>query len=301
MEKHQLKIVIAFFAIYIVWGSTFFFVKMGLQSFTPFLFSTLRFLIGGFVLLLYAVIQKEKFPTLSELPKYILSGIVVFMGGVVAVVWAQQFMSSSLAAAIITTPFWFIVLDKTQWSLYFSNKKIIIGLLLGLLGVLILATQKTNHTQGSSDILQLLGILVMIGGSFFWVAGSLYLKYQTANSSIIANTAVQLLSAGVVCSIITVLNGETSQFVFQNIQTSAWFALIYLSIASTALTYLAFLWLIKIKPPAIVSTYSYVNPLVATLLGWLFAHETIGFIQLMALTLILFGVLFVNLGKTVKI
>lgn len=297
MLSQQSKIFIAFFAIYIVWGSTFFFVKMGLQSFTPFLFSTLRFFIGGTSLLVYALVRKEKFPAQNELLKYILSGIVVFMGGVVAVVWAQQFISSSLAAAIITTPFWFIVLDKKQWAVYFSNKKIIIGLFLGLVGVILLASQKTNHSKDSSDILQLLCILVMIGGSFLWVAGSLYLKYKTSNNSVIANTSVQLLSAGAVCSIITVFNGETSEFVFQNVQTPAWLALIYLSIVSTALTYLAFLWLIKIKPPAVVSTYSYVNPLVATLLGWGFGNESISNIQLIALGVILIGVLFVNLGK----
>ena len=121
MLSHKSKTIIAFFLIYVVWGSTFLFVKIGLQSFTPFLFSTFRFLIGGTILFLFSILRKEKFPAFSELPKYALSGIVIFIGGVVAVVWAQQYISSSLAAAIITTPFWFIVLDKKQWHLYFST------------------------------------------------------------------------------------------------------------------------------------------------------------------------------------
>jgi drug/metabolite transporter (DMT)-like permease len=294
------KILLAFFAIYVVWGSTFLFVKIGLHSFTPFLFSTLRFFIGGFALGIYAVLNKQEMPLKSEFPKFIITGIVVFLGGVVGVVWAQQFISSSLAAAIITTPFWFIVLDKKQWSFYFSNKKIIIGLGLGLLGVIILATQKNGDSKNVSQALQLLGILVIIGGSFFWVAGSLYLKYHPSNTSIYVITAIQLLSAGVICSLISTANGEMQNFIIQNVKQEAWLALLYLSIVSTTLTYIAFMWLIKIKPPAVVSTYSYVNPLVATLLGGLFAGEYIRSTQIIALLIILVGVLFVNLGKNVK-
>jgi drug/metabolite transporter (DMT)-like permease len=296
--SQKAKIFIAFFAIYIVWGSTFLFVKIGLQSFPPFLFSTFRFLIGGSLLLLFTAWKKEKFPAIREFPKFILTGIVVFMGGVVAVVWAQQFISSSLAAAIITTPFWFIILDRKKWPFYFANSKIIIGLLLGLSGVILLASQKQHHSTESSASLQIMAISIIITGSFFWVAGALYLKERPSKSSIYSITAIQLLSAGIACGVIAIINGEFTRINFTIVKPLSWLALFYLGIVSTALTYLAFMWLIKIKPPAVVSTYAYVNPLVATLLGWLFVNETISALQLLALVIILLGVLSVNIGKS---
>jgi drug/metabolite transporter (DMT)-like permease len=296
--SQKTKVAIAFFAIYIVWGSTFLFVKIGLRSFPPFLFSTFRFLIGGLLLVVFTLWKKENFPALKELPKFILSGIVVFMGGVVAVVWAQQFISSSLAAAIITTPFWFIILDRKKWSFYFANKRIIIGLLLGLSGVLLLASQKQPTITDSTASWQLIAIGIIIAGSFFWVAGALYLKERPSKSSIYSITAIQLLSASVACGLIALLNGEFTKMKVIHIQPTAWLALAYLGIVSTALTYLAFMWLIKIKPPAVVSTYAYINPLVATLLGWLFLNETISLLQLIALVIILLGVLGVNIGKS---
>jgi hypothetical protein len=102
-----------------------------LESFQPFILSALRLLIAAVALTGFCLIRKERFPAAPELVKHGTCGLVIFVGGIVAVVWAQQFISSSLAATIITTPFWFIVLDKQQWKFYFSNKWIISGLLLG--------------------------------------------------------------------------------------------------------------------------------------------------------------------------
>src|SRR5689334_5565238 len=140
--SHSTKVVLAFGAIYFIWGSTFFFVQLGLKAFPPFLFSALRLLIAGIALAGFCVISREAFPPKSEILKHAALGAVIFIGGIVAVVWAQQFISSSLASAIITTPFWFIVLDRQQWKFYFSTKWIPGGLILGLIGVIILATFK---------------------------------------------------------------------------------------------------------------------------------------------------------------
>jgi drug/metabolite transporter (DMT)-like permease len=299
--SYRSKLTLAFAAVYIIWGSTFFAVQIGLKSFTPFIFSALRLAIAGSALAIFCVIKGDTFPRGGEILKHVALGLVIFIGGIVAVVWAQQFISSSLASAIITTPFWFIVLDRQQWKFYFSNKWIMGGLALGLLGVVLLATFKKGPVGNVSEEMQLIGIAIIVLGSFFWVAGSLFLKYKPSPTSVYVNTSIQLLSAGVFCSILSYLNAEWTIFSFDSIQLNALLALLYLAIVSSLIGFLSFMWLIKVQPPAIVSTYSYVNPLVATLLGWAFAHEHITSVQLIALGTILLGVLLVNIPNYQKI
>jgi drug/metabolite transporter (DMT)-like permease len=294
---HQIKIILAFAAIYIIWGSSFFGVLTALKSFPPFLLSTLRFLIAGISLLIFCIIKKEKFPEVSDIKKNMLCGIVMFGGGVVSVVWAQQFIASSLASIIITTPFWFVILDKKQWGFYFSNKWIITGLMTGFIGVILLLSNKKSSVVIVDNNMQIVSILLIILGSFLWVLGSLYLKYKPLKTSTYVNTCIQLLTAGIVCLFISLIKNEPQSLIINNIRLDSVIAIIYLSIVSSLITFMAYIWLIKVQPPAIVSTYSYINPVVAVLLGWGFAGEHISGIQIVALFVILSGVFFVNMPK----
>jgi drug/metabolite transporter (DMT)-like permease len=294
---HKTKIILAFAAIYIIWGSSFFGVLTALKSFPPFLLSTLRFLIAGVLLLIFCVLKKEKFPEWSDIKKNMLCGIVMFGGGVVTVVWAQQFIASSLASIIITTPFWFVILDKKQWGFYFSNKWIITGLITGFIGVILLLSNKKSSVVIVDNNMQIVSILLIILGSFLWVSGSLYLKYKPLKTSSYVNTCIQLLTAGIVCLMISLIKNEPQNLIVNNIRLDSVIAIIYLSIVSSLITFMAYIWLIKVQPPAIVSTYSYINPVVAVLLGWSFAGEHISGIQIVALFVILSGVFFVNMPK----
>ena len=295
--SHRLKLFLAFAAIYLIWGSTFFGVQLALKSFPPFLLSALRLIIAGIALSLYCVFTRQELPSLREVGKHAVWGLVIFVGGIVFVVWAQQFISSSLASCIITTPFWFILLDKPQWKLYFSSKWIVGGLLLSLVGVIILMSFKQGRVGSGNEAMQTIAILTMITGSFLWVLGSLYLKYRPSKISVYVSTAVQLSSAGVFCLLLSYVTGDFNKFSTANVMPESVYSLFYLAIISSLITFLAFQWLIRVKPPAVVSTYAYVNPLVATLLGWLFANEHIAMAQIVALAIILLGVLFVNIPR----
>lgn len=295
--SEKIKLLLAFAAIYIIWGSTFFGVHLALKSFPPFLLSSLRLLIAGIALLIFCINRKEPFPAFTDIKRNAIWGLSIFIGGVVAVVWAQQFISSSLASTIITTPFWFIILDKRQWKFYFSSKWIITGLIMGLIGVAILMFFKKGPTGNNSSLKQLVAILTMVTGSSFWVMGSLFLRYHPSATSVYVSTTIQLLSAGVVCWLISYTTGELHHFSITAVHTDSIVAMFYLAIVSSLITFLAYVWLIKVKPPAIVSTYSYVNPLVATLLGWAFAGEHILPVQIMGLLIILAGVFLVNVPR----
>jgi drug/metabolite transporter (DMT)-like permease len=296
-QPTKLKIILAFAAIYLIWGSTFYGVSIALKSFPPFLLSALRLLIAGIALSILCIIRNERPPSLDDILKNSACGLFMFIGGIVAVVWAQQYISSSLASIIITTPFWFIILDKRQWSFYFSSKWILAGLITGLVGVVLLLGFKQGRSGSDDAGMQVMSILIMIAGSAMWVIGALYLKYNPTKTSTYVSTSIQLLAAGVFCLVISALRNEPQTIVLDEVRMDSIIALGYLSIASSLITFMAFVWLIKIKPPAIVSTYSYVNPVVAVLLGWGLGNEHMTTLQLIALAIILSGVLFVNIPK----
>lgn len=296
-KSDNIKVILAFGAIYLIWGSTFFGVSIALKSFPPFLLSALRLLIAGIVLLGWCMITREKLPSRNDTFKNAVCGLFMFIGGVVAVVWAQQHISSSLASIIITTPFWFIILDKRQWKFYFSSKWILAGLITGLVGVILLLGFKQGRPTTGNVEMQATSILIIIAGSVMWVLGALHLKYNPTKTSTYVSTCIQLLSAGIVCSAVSIIQNEPQTIELTTLRTDSIIALFYLALVSTMITFMAFVWLIKIKPPAVVSTYSYVNPVVAVLLGWGLGNEQISVLQLFALAIILCGVLFVNIPK----
>ncbi|HBK88903.1 MAG: EamA family transporter [Cyclobacteriaceae bacterium] len=295
--SHRTRIILAFAVIYIVWGTTFLGVQVSLKSFPPFMLSALRLLLAGGALAGYCMVIGEGLPPGKELLKHAVLGVIIFVGGIVAVVWAQQFIPSSFASAIITTPFWFVLLDRRQWKYYFNNKFILLGLIMGFAGVVLLMAFKPGRAGSDSELMQTLSVLMIVMGSFFWASGSLYLRYNPSPVSVYTSTAIQMLSAGSVALLISAVTGEPGSFDIALVRLDSLMALVYLGLVSSMMGFLCFMWLIKVQPPAVVSTYAYVNPLVATLLGWALANEQISGTQLLALGLILSGVLMVNLPK----
>ena len=296
MQREKLSIVLAFAAIYLVWGSTYLAIWIGLNDIPPFLMSAIRFLIAGIILHVWCSWKHEPFPASRDMIRNSISGIFMLVGGTVSVAWAEQYLSSSLAATIVSIlPFWFVVLDRRQWNFYFSNKYIIAGLVIGFLGVLLLLGFGNNRTSLPTN--QWPGIVVLLLGGMAWTVGSLYSKYKPANSSLLVSGSVQLLAAGIFCGIVSGFSGEWQHFSPEGINTSSWLALLYLIIMGSLVAYLSYLYLLKKRSPAQVSTYVYVNPMIALLLSALIANESISFLKIISLLIILGGVLLVNLPK----
>ena len=292
-------VIFAFAAIYIIWGSTYLAILFAIESIPPFLMSAFRFLGAGLILYVWKTCRGEQQPDFSSFGKNAIYGTLMLVGGTVSVTWAEQYISSSIAAIIVTAvPFWFIVLDKRQWSFYFSNKIIITGLFLGLVGVVMLvAFNRHDRPDSLVSGKQWLGALAIILGSIAWTSGSLLSKYKPANNSVVMNASIQLLAAGFFCTMVSIFSGEARNFYFVNVTFDAWLSLFYLMIMGSLVAYLSYLWLLKIRPAAVVSSYVYVNPIVALLLGTLIARERITGLHLSALVIILTGVLFVNMRK----
>lgn len=299
MRSSKWTVILAFAAVYIIWGSTYLAIRLGIRDIPPFLLSAIRFLLAGIALLAWCLWKKEPMPSSKDIGRNALCGALMLFGGTVSVTWAEQYISSSLAAIIVTSlPFWFVLLDKKQWSYYFSNKLIIAGLLVGFVGVVLLMSfGHTDTADNISSSKKLAGSLVIVGGGIAWTIGSLYSKYNPSQSSLLMNGSIQLLATGLFTGIISVAAAEPQKMDWSQVQFSSWMALLYLATMGSIVAYLSYLYLLKMRPAAQVSTYVYVNPAVALILGALIASEPIGWWQVISLLIILSGVLLVNMPK----
>jgi len=292
-------IVLAFAIVYIVWGSTYFFILKAMDGFSPFLLGATRFVLAGVLLLGWSIIKGEHTFTTENIKHAAVSGVLMLFLGTGAVIWVEQYLPSAVVAIMVSSsPVWFVVLDRRNWKENLHSKSIIIGLLIGFAGVLLLFSEKVFNilsTVGHSSELWGLGLLVI--GSISWAGGSLYSKYKASKGSATVNSGWQMFAAGLAFIPGSFLNNEIQHFHLQNVSSGAWLALLYLVFFGSLAGFSAYVWLLKVRPATQVSTHAYVNPLVAVLLGVLFANEKITLIQIIGLVTILVSVLMINLAN----
>ncbi len=293
----QALVIAAFAALYIIWGSTYLAILIAIKSIPPFLMAGLRFLAAGLILYTWCRIKGEHTPDLQSLRTISFSGILLLFIGNTGLVFAEQYLPTGLAAIMVAaTPLWFVILDRRQWKFYFSNKKILLGLLIGFAGIISLFAGKDN-INFSADKMKLISFFVLFFGSICWATGTLYAKYKPSVGSTGMKAAIQMLTAGSLSLITGIGSGELQQFNWTHISNQSLLALLYLITFGSLVGYMSFVWLMSVRPPALVGTYAYVNPVVAVFLGWLIVHEPITWHQVLALLIILAGVIIVNFSK----
>lgn len=302
-------ILLAFLSIYIVWGTTFLAISFGLKGFPPFLLSGFRFFTAGLILLTVLYFKGERPLSLSSWKQNSISGILILTVGVGAVTWAEQYISSTEAAIVTASePFWFILLDKRNRKHYLNNKLAIAGLLIGFAGLLTFFKDSVFSAAVISEELALVrnsAFIILLLSALIWVLGSLYSKKETG-SSLFMNVAQQLIAGGLASLVFASFRGEWQQLQQHTIPWDAWAGLFYLIIFGSVIAYLSFIWLLSVKPPALVSTHTFINPIVAVIAGSLIAKETITKGQSVGLGIILTGVVLTNivqykLSKRVKV
>jgi drug/metabolite transporter (DMT)-like permease len=298
-EASPVLIGLAFFSIYIIWGATYLAVIYGLKGFPPFILVGLRYSIAGIILLIWCKLKGEKLPEWKYLWRHALSGVLMLVGGTGLIAWAEQYISSGQAAILVATePLMFLLVDRKHWPEYFSNKYILSGLVIGFTGIYFFLRLGVGETS-TSPMATIASIIVIIS-ALTWVLGSLITKNNKGESTTVMNASVQLLAAGIGSGIVMACKGEYRGFHFVNVTGEAWGGLIFLTVMGSLAAYLSFVWLISIKPPAIVSTHTYVNPVVAVFLGWLLVNEPVNQAQLICLLVILTGILLVNVPGYLK-
>ena len=294
----KILILLAFCAIYFVWGTTYLANLFALKGFPPFILAVFRYLSAGILLALYAVFSGLRWPDASDFKTLAISGIMMLVGGSGLVAYAQLYIGSGYAAAIIATePLWFVLLDRKRFKMYFSRIWILIGLVVGFAGIAwysFFSPESANAT-GSSHWS---GTILLMLGSVFWVLGALYAdRHLKADSPNVTGTAIQLFAASGISVVIAFFRDEWTDFTWTGISTEGWAGFGYLVVMGSVVAFLAFNLLIKAQPPAIVSTHTYVNPVVAIFMGWLIVGEKISLTQGLGLAGVFVGVLLIQLNK----
>jgi drug/metabolite transporter (DMT)-like permease len=298
VNASPLLVVLSFATVYTVWGSTYFFILLALKGFTPMILGAFRFTIAGLLMLLWSLLRGEKIFNLTTIKHSAVSGILMLCGGTGVVLWVEQYLASGLVAILVSAaPIWFVIFDRPMWKDNFSSRSTLIGLIIGFIGIVLLFSEKINNFFTPGHAVEFGAMLLLIFGNWCWTLGSLNSKYKKTEGSNTVNVGWQMFVAGIVFIILSIILGEPGRMIWEYIPAVSWFSAFYLILFGSIAAYTAYVWLLQVRPSTQVSTYAYVNPVVAVLLGMLFASERISFIQILGLTVILGSVLMINLAK----
>jgi len=281
------SLILAFAAIYLIWGSTYLGIRVAIETLPPFLMASARFLIAGTVLFTLLRFRGAAWPTARQWGANAFIGTCLLLGGNGLVVWAQQFVPSGVTALLIGAGPLFIVATEWAWPGGTRPTSITLAaLLLGFAGVTWLAAPwQTGHGAISPA-----GILAILGACVSWSIGSIYSRHARHGAEPLVSASLQMLSGGAGLILVAWLHGDFNRLDPSAVSARSWTAFTYLVVMGSLVGFSTFVWLMKHSTPARVSTYAYVNPIVAVFLGWLVLGEPITPRTLVASAIILASV-----------
>jgi drug/metabolite transporter (DMT)-like permease len=295
VSPSRTALVLAFAAIYVIWGSTYLGIRVAVESMPPFLMAAARFLVAGALLFTWLKLRGAAWPTAAQWRVNAVIGTFLLLGGNGAVVWAEQYVPSGLTALLIGVGPLFIVLTEWAWpGGARPGANTLAALLLGFAGVTWLAAPWENTAHGG---LHLGGVAAILLGCVCWGIGSIYSRHAQHGADPLLASALQMLGGGAALLLVAVPHGDFAALHLSAIPARAWGAFVYLIAIGSLVGFSTFVWLMKHSTPARVSTYAYVNPIVAVFLGWLLLHEPIGPRTLVASTIIITAVVIITLQK----
>lgn len=299
-QPHELRpsttqVVAAFTAVYLLWGSTFLAIRFAIETMPPFAMAGLRFVIAGGALYAWVRLRGAARPRLSHWGAAAVVGALLLVCGNGAVVWAEQRVASGVASLLIAmVPLWMVLLDWLRPGGTRPGGWVLAGVAMGFVGIALLVGP---GSFGGSDAIDHLGAAVLLVGSLSWAAGSLYSRRATLPSSPLLGTGMELLCGGVLMLIIAAFRGGLGSLATHPVSLKSAGALLYLVIFGSLVGFTCYLWLLRVSTPARVSTYAYVNPVVAVILGWAFAGEPLTARTLLAASVIVGAVVVITIGQ----
>lgn len=263
----------AFAAVYVIWGSTYLFIHFAVVELPPFLVGAVRFLVAGGILLLWARLRRDPKPAPREVRTAGIGGLFLLTVGNGAVVWASQRVPSGIAALIVATlPVWMVLIEWIRPGGLRPRMGVLAGILLGLAGIALLLDP---GAIGAGERVDLAGAAVLCLGSIAWAGGSIYMRAASMPRSALVSNGIQMLAGGVGLTIMGLAAGELARLDLAGASPRALLSVLYLMVFGSLIGFTAYTYILRVSTPARVSTYAYVNPVVAVLLGWMFAGEIV--------------------------
>jgi drug/metabolite transporter (DMT)-like permease len=292
----DIKVVLSFAAVYLIWGTTYLAIKIGLGYMPPFIMASLRYLIAGILLLVFCVATSDAIFSKGVFKQMVLGAFMLTLGQGV-LFWAEEYLPSGLTAIYIATlPIWYIVIDRKNWRNYLGSKLTLLSIVMGLTGIIILFSGQLGSNDHQPPFMKLVASVVVVLSCICWAAGSMYYKYN-AGGPLFRNVGWQLVGGTIACFLISLFTGEWDKFSLLTMPGSGWAIVIYLAIAGSILAFSASYYLLTVRPAPVVGTYAYVNPIIAVILGYFIAGEAITIKQLSAILIILAAAYLANKVK----
>ncbi|HEX9945667.1 MAG TPA: EamA family transporter [Thermoanaerobaculia bacterium] len=289
LRASVLKVALALGAVYLIWGSTYLAIRFAIETIPPFLMAGARYLTAGALLYGWARWRGAPRPRLVHWRSAVLIGAFLLLAGNGGVVWSEQRIDSGLTALLISTePLWIVLLVWLRTGRRRPDARVLAGLALGFAGLVMLVRPSPS---GGVDPL---GAAVLLGASMSWAWGSMYGQRAPLPSSPLAATGMQMLGGGALLLLASLVTGEPARFVPAAVSLRSWLCLAYLIVFGALVAFTAYSWLLRVAPPVLVSTYAYVNPVVAVILGWALAGEPLTAGTLGAAAVILTGVALIS-------
>lgn len=292
MNKSNFRGYLAWIAVCILWGTTYLAIRIGVESLPPMLFAGIRWIIAGLIFITVLRLSGKNFPAKKDMFHLSVMGLSMLGVGNGLVVVGEQYINSGLAALLITTvPFWIVGMETFFSKEIKINSLSLTGLLIGLLGITLIFG---NDWKDLFDSKYYLGVLSIMGAVVAWSYGSVYSKYKKVSVHPLMSASVQMLIAGFAQTVLGFILGEFSAV---SINQSGLFSLGYLIIAGSILGYGSYIYAIEHLPLSLVSTYAYINPIIALFLGWLVLNEKLDVFIISGAIVIILGVLLVRQGS----
>lgn len=293
------KLWTALLSLYIVWGSTYLAIRFAVETIPPFMHASIRFLISGVILLLWRRAAGDSMPTASNWKSTAIVGTFLLLGGNGLVALAEKNIPSGIAALVISTsPFWLVLFESLRAGGTKPNWQSILGLVIGFGGVFLLIGP--SEITGSEQQFNTVSVILLLIAPFLWSLGSIYARGADMPKSTLMSTGMQMLTGSVSLFIVSVLTGELSGFSFADVSARSWWGLIYLITFGSLVGFVSYGWLLHNAPVSLTSTYAYVNPVVAVFLGWLLANEELNARIGIASAIIIGSVIFINWARQLK-
>jgi drug/metabolite transporter (DMT)-like permease len=291
-SANRLLIIFCFLSIYIIWGSTYLAIRFAVETIPPLYTAGFRHLTAGTILLLWALGKGQR-PTWAQIRASVVIGFFFFLLGHGSLHWAEQFVPSGLAALLIASePIFVFLLSSAVDRTWRVNGLLIAGIVLGLLGVgILLRGTALESTHGLT-----FGSVVILIGAFSWSVGIIYSRRSHLSGSPLLLSALSLLSGALMLLLTGTIAGEARNFSFGQVRTKSWMSLAYLILFGSVVAFTAYNWLLEHYSPTLVATHTYVNPIVAVLLGWAYAGEAVTLKVGLAAALVIVAVILVDRG-----
>lgn len=286
------RVVLAFAAVYLIWGSTYLVIAIGIETIPPFVLAGSRFLIAGTVLYAHARLRGAPRPSLLHWRNASIIGGLLLLGGNGGVVWAETRVPSGIAALLVAVmPLWMTLCDWLRPGGQRPAARAWIGLAIGFAGVALIVAQRPADPQARVD---LLGASVLVCASMSWSIGSIFARHAAVPKSPLLLTAMEMLAGGALLTVAAAVSGQLGSADPRLMSARSLGALAYLIMLGSIVAFSAYVYLLGVTTPSRVSTYAYVNPVVAVILGWLILNEPLTIWTMAGAAIIVTGVVLIT-------